>query len=68
MALASRERFGFEGPAELMRRLFEGDWEGGRLLKAEEYRDGDDLVIRSELPGIDPDKDVELTKIPVNRS
>jgi HSP20 family protein len=61
MALARRERFGFEGPGELVRRFLEGDWEGNGLLKVEEFRDGDDLVIRSELPGIDPDKDVELT-------
>ena len=27
----------------------------------EEYRDGDTVVIRAELPGIDPEQDVELT-------
>ena len=58
MALTRRERFGFEGPGELVRRLLEGDWEGNGLLKVEEFRDGDDLVVRSELPGIDPGKDV----------
>ncbi len=61
MAVARRERFGFEGPGELVRRLLEGDWEGNGLLKVEEFRDGDDLVVRSELPGIDPGKDAELT-------
>ena len=30
-------------------------------LPVEEYLDGDTLVIRAELPGIDPDKDVEIT-------
>jgi len=30
-------------------------------LKVEEFRDGDDLVVRAEMPGIDPDKDVEIT-------
>jgi HSP20 family protein len=30
-------------------------------LRVEEFMDGDTLVIRAELPGIDPDKDVELT-------
>ncbi len=30
-------------------------------LRIEERRDGDDLVIRAELPGIDPDEDVEIT-------
>ena len=61
MALTRRERFGFEGPGELVRRFLEGDWEANGLLKVEEFRDGDDLVVRSELPGIDPGKDAELT-------
>ena len=61
MALARRERSGFEGPGDLVRRFLEGDWEGNGLLKVEEFRDGDDLVVRSELPGIDPGKDAELT-------
>ena len=30
-------------------------------IKVEEFRDGNTLVVRAELPGIDPDKDVELT-------
>jgi HSP20 family protein len=30
-------------------------------MKVEEYQEGDELVIRAELPGIDPDTDVELT-------
>ena len=30
-------------------------------IHIEERRDGDALVIRAELPGIDPEKDVELT-------
>lgn len=30
-------------------------------MKAEEYQEGDELVIRVELPGIDPEKDIELT-------
>ena len=35
--------------------LFETD------MKLEEFRDGDTLVVRAEMPGIDPDKDVEIT-------
>lgn len=31
------------------------------VIKVDEYNDGKDLVIRAEMPGIDPDKDVELT-------
>lgn len=30
-------------------------------LRVEEFLDGEDLVIRAELPGIDPEKDVEVT-------
>jgi HSP20 family protein len=30
------------------------------MLRIEEYRDGDTLVVRSEMPGIDPDNDVEI--------
>lgn len=37
------------------------DWPAEDLIRIDEYRDGDTVVIRAELPGIDPDKDVELT-------
>lgn len=30
-------------------------------LKVEEFTDGNQVVVRAELPGIDPDKDVEIT-------
>jgi len=36
-------------------------WEAGDLIHVEEYREDGTLVIRADLPGIDPDKDVELT-------
>lgn len=35
---------------------WDGDW-----LRVEEFRDGDTWVVRADLPGIDPDKDVELS-------
>ena len=41
-------RFGFDVPGE-------------ELIRVDEYRDEGTQVIRAELPGIDPDKDVELT-------
>lgn len=47
---------------ELFRRLLEGDVEAS-WPRMEEYRDGSTLVVRAELPGIDPDKDVELTVV-----
>ena len=37
------------------------DPRGEDVISVDEYRDGDTQVIRAELPGIDPDKDVELT-------
>lgn len=30
------------------------------VIRVDEYQEGNDLVVRAELPGIDPDKDVEL--------
>jgi HSP20 family protein len=62
-------------PFELIDRMFE-DWSrmmpmrrpfffrdlaGEEMIRVDEFRDGKELVIRAELPGIDPDKDVELT-------
>ena len=35
--------------------------EAGDLIHVEEYREDGTLVVRADLPGIDPDKDVELT-------
>lgn len=45
---------------EPLRRLLEGEAEAS-WPRVEEYRDGNTVVIRAELPGIDPDRDVELT-------
>lgn len=39
---------------------FEG-WRHQDLIQVDEYRDGEEVVVRAELPGIDPDRDVELT-------
>jgi len=55
--LARRERF--EMP-DTVRRFFEGDWETP-TLKVEEYQDGNTLVVKAEMPGIDPDKDVDIS-------
>jgi HSP20 family protein len=35
--------------------------QSGDLIRVEEYREDGMLVVRADLPGIDPDKDVELT-------
>lgn len=34
---------------------------GAQTMRVEDYIDGDDHIVRAELPGIDPDKDVEIT-------
>ena len=46
-----------------MRRPFglNWDWPGEDLIRVDEFREGNTQVIRAELPGIDPDKDVEIT-------
>jgi HSP20 family protein len=46
---------------ERWRRLFDLDVGLGGWLRVEEFTDADTLVVRAEMPGIDPDKDVELT-------
>jgi HSP20 family protein len=50
----------FDEWARSLRLPFEG-WGHEDLIRVDEFRDGDDLVVRAELPGIDPDRDVELT-------
>jgi HSP20 family protein len=60
MTLIRRERFGLDVP-DIWRRMFENDLESGGWLRVEEFRDGDEFVVRAELPGVDPDRDVELT-------
>jgi HSP20 family protein len=37
------------------------DWPGEDLIRVDEFRDGTTQVIRAELPGIEPAKDVEIT-------
>jgi len=57
MALVRREHFEFP---ELWGRFFDPEGDGS-WLRAEEYVEGDTLVVRTEIPGIDPDKDVEIS-------
>jgi HSP20 family protein len=52
--------FGPEAYPEFFGPLFRSLYGDGGL-RVEEYMDGDKLVVRAELPDIDPDKDVELT-------
>ncbi len=48
------------GLPERWRRFFDVDDVEG-WMRVEEFHDGDTLVVRAELPGLDPDKDVEVT-------
>jgi HSP20 family protein len=59
MATTLAKREGFELP-ETVRRFFAGDWESPSL-RVEEFEDGDTHVVRVEAPGIDPEKDVEVS-------
>ena len=34
--------------------------EGRQMIQVEEFTEGDQLVVRAEIPGIDPDKDVDV--------
>lgn len=56
MALVRREWPDFQ---ELVQRWFEGDVDK-TWLRVEEFREADTLVVRAELPDIDPDKDVDI--------
>jgi len=47
-------------PMDVIERLFEGDV-GSSAIRVEEMVDGNTLVVRAELPGIDPEKDVDVT-------
>ncbi|GAB3888635.1 Hsp20/alpha crystallin family protein [Kibdelosporangium lantanae] len=43
-------------------RFLEDRWPfGQRALRIEHYQDNGNYVLRAELPGVDPDKDVEVT-------
>lgn len=44
---------------EPLRRFLEGDL--GSWLRVEEYREDGTMVVRAEVPGIDPDRDVDIT-------
>jgi HSP20 family protein len=68
MTLMRRTRSELDVPAWFgTRRLFDWPESWTELmgaepqLKVEEFREDGQLVVRAEMPGIDPDKDVEIT-------
>jgi HSP20 family protein len=46
---------------EPVRRFLEGD--PGSWLRVEEYRDAGSMVVKAAVPGIDPDRDVDITLV-----
>jgi HSP20 family protein len=53
-------------PAEVvtwpsLSRWFDTAFSFGDAMKVEQFREGDGLVVRAELPGIDPERDVDIT-------
>ena len=34
---------------------------GGEGMRVEQFTDGDEIVIRAEIPGVDPEKDIEVS-------
>lgn len=46
---------------EPVRRFLDGDLTMASTIKVEQFQDGNTLVVRAEVPGIDPDKDVDVS-------
>ena len=44
-----------------MERLFESSSSGPSSIRVEEFVDGKDMVVRAEMPGLDPEKDIEVS-------
>lgn len=66
MTLMKRRQHDLDWPTSMMRRFGEmpdmfGDWFEETPMKIEEFESEGHLVIRAEMPGIDPDEDVEIT-------
>src|SRR5579863_1830820 len=65
MAIVTRERQLLDWPGfvfpDRLRRMFDLDPEQDGWLRIEEIQEGSTYVLRAEVPGIDPDKDVEIT-------
>lgn len=46
---------------EPVRRFLDGELPMTTSIKVEQFQDGSTLVVRAEVPGIDPDKDVDVS-------
>ncbi|MEW1950801.1 Hsp20/alpha crystallin family protein [Pseudarthrobacter sp902506025] len=56
--MANIMRWGGADITEPFRRFLEGDM--ASWLRVEEYRDAGSMVVKAEVPGIDPEKDVDI--------
>lgn len=36
---------------------------GGEAMRVEQFTDGDEIVIRAEIPGVDPEEDIEVSVV-----
>ena len=59
--LQRRDHRALVWPTDVFQRLMDFDWMETGWLRIEEFTEGDHQVVRAELPGIDPEKDVEIT-------
>ena len=62
MALMRRPRPNWLDLQDMVEKRIEGDTEKS-WLRVEEFVDDKTLVVRAELPGIDPDKDVDISVV-----
>jgi HSP20 family protein len=60
MALTRWEPFALDLP-ERWKRLFDLDTSDQGWIRVEEIHEDEALVVRAELPGIDPDKDIDVS-------
>jgi len=59
--MAELSRWAPSDVLEPIKRLLEGDLPMTSSIKVEQFEDGDTLVVRAEVPGIDPDNDVDVS-------
>jgi HSP20 family protein len=45
---------------ERLRRWLDFDTEGEKLMRVEEMHEKDEVIVRAEMPGMDPDKDIDV--------
>lgn len=59
--MADLSKFSPSEVLEPIRRFLDGDLPMTPSMKVEQFLDGSTLVVRAEVPGIDPDRDVDVS-------